>query len=493
MLSLAFTFPAGRYHATPFDRHVNEGAVEWPPEPWRLLRALIATWHHKIKHAGQHRESTLSALIESLASDLPHYALPPASCSHTRQYMPQWKAGDTSMVFDAFTAVARDEPLIVTWRDLDLPEDQLSLLDDLLGAINYLGRAESWVEARRVGGMPDVNCMPGTQELDSSTGEIREPITLFAPVPASEYRSVRERFLSDKRTARKLEATLPERLLDALSVETDDLRKQGWSQPPAARKVHYLRPAHALRPQRTSKMDTPQSFTTVRYLIVGKPLPRVEETLRIGELLRQAVMGQAKRVLGEEWVPPLLSGHGLPKGNKHRHAFYLPWDANGDGRLERLLMHVPAGMGPEERRVVERVKRLWSRDGGEWSLVLEGIGSAGVGGKLTNHAMAWQSLTPYLHPWHAKRAFTVEKQILRECRERGLPELIEMQRLEHIAVGGSPRRPVQFHRFRGKHGCTQPDRRGSFWRLTFAEPVAGPLALGFGCHFGLGLFSPMST
>jgi len=37
----------------------------------------------------------------------------------------------------------------------------------------------------------------------------------------------------------------------------------------------------------------------------------------------------------------------------------------------------------------------------------------------------------------------------------------------------------------------QPDRLGSFWRLTFPEPVAGPLALGFGCHFGLGLFKPL--
>jgi CRISPR-associated protein Csb2 len=37
----------------------------------------------------------------------------------------------------------------------------------------------------------------------------------------------------------------------------------------------------------------------------------------------------------------------------------------------------------------------------------------------------------------------------------------------------------------------QPDRHGSFWRLTFAEPVPGPIALGFACHFGLGLFKPV--
>jgi CRISPR-associated protein Csb2 len=43
MLALAFTFPAGRYHATPWGRHVNEADVAWPPEPWRILRTLVAT------------------------------------------------------------------------------------------------------------------------------------------------------------------------------------------------------------------------------------------------------------------------------------------------------------------------------------------------------------------------------------------------------------------------------------------------------------------
>jgi CRISPR-associated protein Csb2 len=48
MLALAIRFPAGRFHATPWGRHVNEGAAEWPPSPWRLLRALVATWKRKL-------------------------------------------------------------------------------------------------------------------------------------------------------------------------------------------------------------------------------------------------------------------------------------------------------------------------------------------------------------------------------------------------------------------------------------------------------------
>lgn len=494
MLALSFTFPAGRYHATPWDRHVNEGAVAWPPEPWRLLRALIATWHHKVKHSGQHQESTLLGLIESLAQNLPNYTLPAASHSHTRHYMPQWKAGDTSLVLDAFTAVARDESLYMTWPSLDLPEDQAALLDDLLAVIGYLGRAESWVEASRVDKAPDPDCVPGDQALDQSTGELRgEVVTLFAPLPADEYRMLRDRFLADKRAAKKLGPTLPGNLLGALSVETADLRKQGWSQPPAARKVNYLRPVDALRPKRAVRTTETPVFNTVRYLLIGKPLPRVEDSVRIGELLRSAVMSQAKQQLGENAIPPMFSGHDLPADNRHQHAFYLPWDANGDGRIDRLLLHVPAGMGPAERRIVEKVSRIWSRDGGEWRLVLESIGNAGVGEPLTAHACGWQSVTPYLHPWHAKKGFTIEDQIRRECHERGLPEPIALKRLDHVHVGKrTRRRPIHFHRFRSKRGLSQPDCHGSFWRLTFAEPVSGPLALGFACHFGLGLFAPVT-
>ncbi|MFZ2345189.1 MAG: type I-U CRISPR-associated protein Csb2, partial [Candidatus Microthrix parvicella] len=52
-LNVQVSFPLGRYHATPWDRHVNEGAVEWPPSPWRMVRALIAVWHDRCPELDQ--------------------------------------------------------------------------------------------------------------------------------------------------------------------------------------------------------------------------------------------------------------------------------------------------------------------------------------------------------------------------------------------------------------------------------------------------------
>jgi len=493
MLALAFTFPAGRYHATPWDRHVNEGAVAWPPEPWRILRALIATWHHKLKHGERYSEATLEALIESLAVNPPEYTLPAASHSHTRQYMPQFSAGKTSLIFDAFTAVDRTEPLGIVWPNVELPDDQRSLLDDLLAVIGYLGRAESWVEAKRIDTAPNANCQPGDSAIDTDTGEIKgELVTLYAPLPSAEYQALRGRFLVDDRAQRKLGTTLPKTLLDALSIDTSDLRKLGWSQPPAARKVSYLRPLDALRPKPAIHRAQAPAVAAVNFILSGKPLPRVEDSLRIGELMRVATMGQCKRAFGEDNIPPIFSGHDLPEGNRHRHAFYLPWDSNGDGKLDRILVYVPDGMSDAEQRALTKVQRLWERGGTEWRLVLEGIGSPDVAAKLTRSCTVWESVTPYLHPWHVKKRLSIEDQIRRECRERGIPQPIAIEAFGEVDIGkGRKRRPIHFHRFRSRRGLTQPDRVGSFHRLTFPVPITGSLALGFGCHYGLGLFRPM--
>lgn len=493
MLALAFTFPAGRYHATPWDRHVNEGAVAWPPEPWRILRALIATWHHKLKLRAEYSEATLEALIEALARDLPEYTLPAASHSHTRHYMPQFAVGKTSLILDAFTAVNRADPLGVVWPNVELSDDQRSLLDDLLAVMGYLGRAESWVEAKRIATAPNANCQPSDSAIDTDTGEIKgELVTLYAPLPPVEYQALRGRFLVDKKAQKKLGDTLPETLLDALSVDTSDLRKLGWSQPPAARKVSYLRPLDALRPKRVIQRTQVPATSAVNFILSGKPLPRVEDTLRIGELMRIATMGQCKRIFGEDNIPPIFSGHDLPKDNRHRHAFYLPWDSDDDGKLDRVLVYVPGGMSDAEQRALAKVQRLWERGATEWRLVLEGSGNANVAAELTESCTIWESATPYLHPWHIKKRLTVEDQIRRECRERNIPEPVAIEVFHEVDIGkGRTLRPIHFHRFRRRRGLTQPDRVGSFQRLKFPEPVAGPLALGFGCHYGLGLFRPV--
>ena len=103
MLALAFDFPARRYHATPWGRHVNEADIGWPPDPWRIARALLCTWHRKLA-PGEVPRKTLGRLLEALAGELPCYELPPAIHAHTRHFMPtrEGRAEKRTLVFDAF-------------------------------------------------------------------------------------------------------------------------------------------------------------------------------------------------------------------------------------------------------------------------------------------------------------------------------------------------------------------------------------------------------
>jgi len=499
MPTIAFRFIAGRYHATPWGRHVNEADVEWPPAPWRILRALIAIWHRKADQEA-FPDPLLESLVHKLASVTPSYSLPPATLAHTRHYMPvrKGKADKPVLIFDAFARVHPTNRLIVAWPEVVLDTAEQALLDALLHDLGFLGRAESWVEALRLPEWDgEVNCTPGELGLDIETGELREPISLIAPTPAEDYAAWRlETVESLGLTAKKLKkaqsqvlTTLPERLIDALRLDTGDIQAAGWSRPPGARFITYHRPDDCFAPNRRNATHIRRSKakpTTARLALAGKPLPRIEDAVRVGELVRLAAIKKAQ-YLGED-IPSVLSGHGLPEDTCHSHAFYLP-EANADGRIDHVLIHATAGLDHRSLEALDRINRIWERGGTEWQVLFERYGEESDFADLPSAGCSttWQSLTPYLHPWFRKKKLTVEDQIRRECRERGLPAP-ELQQLAAVRIKGRDRRSIHFHRFRNKRGLRQPDTQGSFWRLTFPEPVCGPLALGFACHYGLGMF-----
>src|SRR5699024_6809000 len=129
MVAMEFRFPAGLYHANPWGRHVNEADVEWPPSPWRILRALIATWHRKTD-TQQFPEKLLSELVKALGESLPVYHLPAAVRSHSRHYMPvrSGRADKSVLIFDAFLRLRPDAPLVAVWPEVTLGDKHRELL-----------------------------------------------------------------------------------------------------------------------------------------------------------------------------------------------------------------------------------------------------------------------------------------------------------------------------------------------------------------------------
>lgn len=518
MLTLSFTFPAGRYHATPWGRHVNEADVGWPPDLWRLSRAFIATWHRKLDPERNPREH-LSSLLATLAEEAPHYALPEAMHFHTRHFMPA--PVKRTLIFDAFAQVGREAELIAHWPNVSLDETQTALLDALLHNIGYLGRAESWVEARRLENWSGTcDCYPSEQSVDAESGEVLgDLVPLWLPHALSGYAVVstelrraaldreraeislkRVKALAEGKSGKSqdpdkaklpavIDKTLPTDWLDALSLDTGELQAAGWSAPPAARQVYYLRRKNALRFMAATpayaKPHPSERITTARYALYAKPLPRFTDAVRVGETLRMALMGRARRLFGDA-IPASLSGHDLPDGNRHGHAFFLP-EGNTEGRIDHLLVHAPDGFDAQARAALAELKSIHTSEGAEWRLMLEGLGEleSFPSSQSLRQSTVWLSASPYLHPWHNKKGFGVSEQIARECRLRGLPEPAVVE----LMPDAKPR-ALDFRRFRSRRGLRQPDRQGCFLKLTFDAPVCGPMALGFGCHFGLGLFTP---
>lgn len=521
--AIGFRFLAGRYHATPWGTHVNEAAVEWPPSPWRVLRSLVAIWHRKVDPQ-EVSEEDLARVIERLAQHVPRYRLPPAVHTHSRHYMPTRKGrrDKKTLVFDAFARIPFDEQLVMVWPDLDLDPRDRENLSVLLRRLGYLGRAESWVEATLLENDWNGGTDCGPLESDDEPPVDSETVSLPAPVEPDAYRAWRDIEVEARGLDRsglgvrdkRLLATLPPRLIGALRLDTGEVRAQGWSRHPGMRLIPYLRPNDALDPRRTARSAQrgDREPTTVRLILRGKPLiprgaplPRIEDAIKIGEVVRAAAMSRADRndeSNADGAVPSELSGHGMGEDNVHGHAFYLPEDADRDGHIDHVLVHARAGLSPAAMDALTDIDRIWLDQGQEWGVIFDAAGytdesseEPGASEALWGHpylarSRTWISVTPYLHPWYRKKTFGIQDQILRECRERRLPEPT-LERMDTIRVRNRERRPVHFHRFRtrGRRRASQPDTHGSFWRLTFPEAVSGPLALGFGCHFGLGIFS----
>jgi CRISPR-associated protein Csb2 len=364
MFALAFRFPAGRYHANPWARHVNEADVAWPPDPWRILRAVVATWHRKADREA-FPEDRLAALIDRLAEEAPVYRVPLAISAHTRHYMPTREGNKekATLIFDAFARLDPAEPLIVAWPKTTLAPDEHALALHLVERIGYLGRAESWVESEvtEVVGANALgfNCRPGERAVDPDTGEVGELVPMLVPLRADEYATERVRWSErlpslPKRQRTVLAATLGMRLLDAIACDTAGWQAAGWSQPPAARKVLYRRPEGALatyvRRPRPRRAKQPQCPTVARFVLAGRPPPRIEYAVKIGEM-RLATLTRFGRDDAGRWrAPSVISGrdeNGRPlKEDVHTHAFFLPEDATTTAGLTTSLSSLRAVSTP---------------------------------------------------------------------------------------------------------------------------------------------------
>jgi CRISPR-associated protein Csb2 len=510
MIALRFQFVAGRLHATAWGSHVNEGVPDWPPAPWRICRALIATWFHK--HRALFQEDAVRALIDSLAVAAPSYALPAATSSHTRHYMPL-ADGKKTKVFDTFVHVAPGEALTVLWP-IELDAAQRELLSALLPTMNYFGRAESLVEAVL---LPAAALLPAITARPLTDGEPllpdEEPIRLLAPETPVDYAAWLEKqavpAVKGKGRTKVNTPFAPASIFDALLADTGDLKAAGWSQPPGSRWIDFARPAEPFRiaPQRTPTPDDRRP-TVARFAVVSDVPPRITQALSIGERFHRALVSRCGAS-----VFTGCDSLGQPLASGHQHAFYLSECEPKRGRVKFLTLYARMGFDSEARRALEQLRQTWGYDGHKLQLILLGTGeraefageNADAGHSLPlASAKKWVSLTPFVPTRHLKTRNngtpkldetglaigSPEHDLRRLLKQAGFPEPLTVEPVPHLALGAGRIRWLEFQRTR-KHGNgARAGQRGYGFLITFPGSVDGPIAVGYGAHFGLGLFIP---
>jgi len=534
MIGIAIAFPTGRFHATPWGRHVNEAAPEWPPSPWRILRALVATWKRTLDNDDPCDAQVVERLIRKLAHP-PVFVLPQASTSHTRHFMPWFKKGpaDRTLVFDGFVALDKMHGLICLWRDAVLEVQERRALDRILTNLGFLGRAESWVEARVLTeaeaayANERINCMPLETNHDRTRYDAVRVLCAHPETAFTNDHTPKHQETSGRGRARQIMETP---LYDPdwhLCMETLELHGKRWSDPPGSQWVTYLRPkdCFAVHSRRSKDNVVRPRPTVARFAVDGPVLPLVEDTLRIAEIARRTAMGIFRRIEEKRlYHGNVPKGAPLPRSEVfsgkdangaplegHRHAYYIPTDEDGDGRIDHLTIVAAMGFGPAEVKALDHMNKLKREDGDPLNLLLLGLGHSSEiqTPKLMGPARVWISATPFiatrfpkargrkrdpvelLGPDH-QRAFA--RQVLIEEIHRLYPNLPEPTAVDYLneqhRCGAHGLRPIQFRRFRQKRGDDGGRRPAGVFRIFFPDPVYGPICLGHSAHFGLGLFAP---
>jgi len=241
----------------------------------------------------------------------------------------------------------------------------------------------------------------------------------------------------------------------------------------------------------------------VLYSVKSGVPPRITQTLEVAERVRRKLMGIHAKLVGD---PARVSqkfsgkdGAGKPLAG-HRHAYILPLDRDGDGWLDHLVIAAREPLDRIERLALDRLESVWQAGGKpdirftptHWGTLPD----------LFPVATRLVSATPFVPPRHYRKgrgdfAEWLAAEVRREATNHGLPPPVRVALLRgagrrDASATGAGRRDasatgIRWLEFR-RNRKDDPAQIGYGFEIEFAEPVTGPVALGYGAHFGLGQF-----
>lgn len=493
-------FPLGRFHATPWRVNpFDDPNGEWPPSPWRLVRAVTARWYQWAREAEREPDlAQLERLQSTLCQSTYAFYLPPDATkgSPFRQYHPTdfgWRPADkkkagtrsygTSLVQDNYWCVPPEAPVWWFIEGDDWVNELQAVLARCLERMTYFGRAETLTRIRVAGSaeqIPRANCV-----------------------------------LANRRTAGAVPVLTPLKHATREDIErtTDNPEAVERAVPPGAQWLYAGRPE---RPAARERRRVPAHRTDchlMQFAIGWAVAPEPRAIVRLTSRFRGAVIRELLRLkMGDasvnwtrvsrdvrEAIADMTGKDANGEALKgHRHTEFLAW-CEDDEPTRLLVWRGSRAFDADEQEAILVAAAhdvSWAAagsDSDEWKVRLVPLDRAvapppGFGSQSSK---VWESVTPYVPPRHhlrggkERKGESMAEQIRREVREREIAQDVEVE------LVGTPRWvSVHVPRREANRRAFIGDRRAQMVRLRFAEPVIGPIRLGHSSSFGLGVFRP---
>ncbi len=450
MFAIEVEYLLGRAFAGDF-KYRNRS--EWPPHPGRLFSALAAAY---FESGGDAAEKGALEWLEGQRP--PHIRAGESGEGNTPMaFVPTNYPGDGPPVTRGkqprfFPAQGPSEAVVYfVWLDAEPNPEIAEALDRLASRTAYLGKACSVVRMRVTDSAPEPNYAPelvGDQVLRvPSKGRLQELEWLFE---ADQRVSV-----GAQQRYRKM-----------------DIEGRVTEKEPALTEFGQM---------------------AIFRKMSGPGLP-IEATLTLTDAVRRALMSNAG---GGGPMTELIHGHG---GDTHCAIVALPFVGrkHADGHLMGFAVILPRPASAQDRLVVLRAcKALEEHERGldipgvgTWKVEVEEEGAMNQALRAatwTRPAQVWRTVTPILlDRFPKKKGPGVEEILAASCRRIGLPEPVGVEHGPYSEVEGVAPVPA----FRLLRAGEERARWGVHARLEFATAVHGPVVLGAGRYFGLGLMRP---
>jgi CRISPR-associated protein Csb2 len=444
MLAIEVEYLMGRSYATDFR---DDKMAEWPPHPDRLFEALVAAHHDSFSEDGENSAlrwlETLGA--PQIAAGKMGHAAPVVNFVPTNY---NGKSGSPhpdqrGRQPRTFPVQSPSSPVVhFVWPEADPDKETRDKLGNLLARVPSLGRACSLVRMR-----------------------LGEPSNRPAYVPDPEGDQVLRVFGEGR--------------LD----ELETLYNLG-QRPSLAPQMRYGR----------ARVETPVPESRFGEMIVlrrieGRGLS-IEAALTLTSALRKALMTLSE---SDPALCAFFSGH---DAEAHCAFAALPFVGHeyADGRLMGVAVVLPRTIGTVQRRKVMRscalIEKINLKDQSAlWDVELCGLDIPQRTLRpqsWSGPSAMWASVTPILLDRFPKKTLSVEEIVATACERIGLPRPIEIEHSPFSDIHAVS--PVsEFRLLRTKD---DKPRWGVHAKIRFEEQVRGPILLGAGRFFGLGLLRP---